>query len=159
VLLSITNYYLLNYIKSRNLSATATVESKKHLYISITFAVSYLYKGVYNTFLAAYPSQMEDFEDTQPVLWSFIFFGLMFLGELFPLALLFNYQIRRNLHRMRRHTTVAGRLSRGEPSQYDALSSSGNEVDPAQDCIYEVEEDNGGASTGDYEARTTMPGK
>lgn len=62
VLLMITNFILWKYVKSRNLSASAQVESRKHLFISITFAVSYLYKGAYNTVIIAVPDGMASFE-------------------------------------------------------------------------------------------------
>ena len=67
--MQLTNLFLYRYIKSRNLSATAKVESKKHLFISLTFAISYLYKGIYNTFLAAKPTEMDNFEQNYPIEW------------------------------------------------------------------------------------------
>ena len=88
--LSITNYFLLRYIKSRNLSNTAKVEIWKHLIISGTFAVSYLYKGIYTT-LHGFSNVLNDFESNYPLGWSIVFFGYILLGELVPLSLLFNY--------------------------------------------------------------------
>jgi len=61
VILSVTNFFLWRYIKSRNLSASAKGESHKHLYISVTFAVSYLYKGIFNNLYTAIPEKMNDF--------------------------------------------------------------------------------------------------
>lgn len=49
---------------------------------------------------------MHDFESDQPLEWCIVFFLLIFLGEQAPLALLFNYQIRKNIIQAERNNTV-----------------------------------------------------
>ena len=95
--LSLTNLYLWRYIKARTLSTTARVEGWKHFRISVIFAVSYLYKGVYANLIAAIHPKMEEFMEKETVYWCIFFFWLIVCGELAPLALLFWYQLRRNL--------------------------------------------------------------
>jgi len=51
--LAIVNFRLWKFIQARTLCASAKVEGSKHLTISIVFSLSYLYKGIYNTLMAA----------------------------------------------------------------------------------------------------------
>ena len=56
ILLMVTNWFLWNYIKRRKLGH---VDSMKNIKISIVFALSYIYRGVYDTFLA-YTEKIDD---------------------------------------------------------------------------------------------------
>jgi hypothetical protein len=92
LLLAIVNFRLWKFVQARTLCATAKVEGSKHLTISIVFSLSYLYKGIYNTFMAAIKmNQMKDYMTNHTLSWCFMFFLLIFLGELLPLTLLFQY--------------------------------------------------------------------
>lgn len=61
VLLMITNWFLWNYIKRHNLrsisniskknSSMGGVENIKYMTISLVFAISYIYRGMYDTLL------------------------------------------------------------------------------------------------------------
>jgi hypothetical protein len=74
------------------------MEGVKHLIISVVFAISFLYRAVYNT-IRGYTDLIDDLEVSNNTAWCVLFFGLHFFGELLPLFLLFSYQLRRCIKR------------------------------------------------------------
>ena len=105
--LSLTNWYLWKYIKARTLSASARVEGWKHFRISVIYAISFVYKGVYANLIYAIHPTMEDFMENQTAYWCLFYFWLIVFGELLPLALLFWYQLRRNLQTNKKKTLLS----------------------------------------------------
>lgn len=67
--LAIVNLMLWNFIRARNLCATAKIEGSKHLMISIVFSLSYLYKAIDNTLLASIHDQMVNFMNDYSLWW------------------------------------------------------------------------------------------
>ena len=69
VTMGIVNIKLWLFIKKRTFCASAKVEGAKHLCISIVFALSFLYKGIYNTLMASVPGSMRDFMSNYTIYW------------------------------------------------------------------------------------------
>ena len=63
--LMLTNWFLWRYIKLRKLSH---VDTMKNIKISLVFALSYIYRAVYDTFLA-YTKNIDNLARDQPLLW------------------------------------------------------------------------------------------
>ena len=63
--LMLTNWFLWKYIKRRKLG---NVDSIKHITISIVFALSYIYRAVYDTFLA-YTRKIDIMARQNPAAW------------------------------------------------------------------------------------------
>lgn len=149
-LLSLTNLHLWRYIKARTLTASARVEGWKHFRISLIYAVSFVYKGVYANLIYSIHADMERFMSEHTEYWCVFFFWLIVCGELAPLALLFWYQLRRNLYQARKKPMS------GEQERFMSMSgrddSSAMEVEEDRkgthgntfNVIYDIEEDGNG---------------
>lgn len=162
-LLSLTNLHLWRYIKARTLTASARVEGWKHFRISLIYAFSFVYKGVYANLIYSIHAEMERFMRDLTEYWCIFFFSLIVFGELAPLALLFWYQLRRNLYHARKNPPMS-------PAKDRLISMSGRDDSSAmeveEDCskgtqgnnfnvIYDIEEDrNGQASTNEYDYKS-----
>ena len=160
-LLSLTNLHLWRYIKARTLTASARVEGWKHFRISLIYAVSFIYKGVYANLIYSIHADMERFMSEHTEYWCIFFFWLIVCGELAPLALLFWYQLRRNLYQARkkpmsgeqeRFMSTSGRDdSSAMEVEEDRKGTHGNEFN----VIYDIEDDgNGQASTNEYDYKS-----
>jgi hypothetical protein len=160
-LLSLTNLHLWRYIKARTLTASARVEGWKHFRISLIYAVSFVYKGVYANLIYSIHADMENFMSEHTEYWCIFFFWLIVCGELAPLALLFWYQLRRNLYQARkkpmsgeqeRFMSTSGRDdSSAMEVEEDRKGTHGNDFN----VIYDIEDDgNGQASTNEYDYKS-----
>jgi hypothetical protein len=160
-LLSLTNLHLWRYIKARTLTASARVEGWKHFRISLIYAVSFVYKGVYANLIYSIHADMERFMSEHTEYWCIFFFLLIVCGELAPLALLFWYQLRRNLYQARKKPMT------GEQERFMSMSgrddSSAMEVEEDRkgthgntfNVIYDIEDDgNGQTSTNEYDYKS-----
>ena len=127
--LSLTNLYLWTYIKARTLSASAQVEGWKHFRISVIYAISFIYKGVYANLIYAIHPTMENFMENHTGYWCLFYFWLIVFGELLPLALLFWYQLRRNIRSNKRKGGLLSDQERAMSHQHDRDDTSAIDVE------------------------------
>lgn len=88
VAMMVNNLALWYHIKGLNLTSQNRKEGIKHLTISIIFAVSFLYRAIYNS-IRGYTDVIDELETKNIDAWCVLFFGLHFFGELLPLFFLF----------------------------------------------------------------------
>ena len=63
-----TNWFLWRHLKKKNLTSPSKKEGCKHLVISVVFAISFLYRALFNN-IREYSSLIDDLEKTNIIAW------------------------------------------------------------------------------------------
>lgn len=92
----LNNWFLWGHIKNHNyLTSSTRSEGRKHLLMSLAFAVSFLYRAIFNTINLS-SDILLDLERDHVAWWCVVFAGLHILGEHLPLTMVFCFQLQRH---------------------------------------------------------------